>query len=151
MILIHCVCATFCFPILWDRIELLRIRESRTYLISSIGKSASHPKLSCYVIVLQITSDIFNAMLVECYFLRYANFLNVEKNKKFGSLTLIQSMFQGLGVPESLNCFDWNICYRILNPKLVNLHPEADWQSRAPTSFRSTIFPHSFMGFFEME
>ncbi len=47
-----CSCIITCFLILWDKIELLSIRESRTYFVSTIRKIASHPKFSCYAIVL---------------------------------------------------------------------------------------------------
>ncbi len=47
-----CSCIITSFPILDDRIERLRIRESNKYLGSTTGRSASHPKFNCYAIVL---------------------------------------------------------------------------------------------------
>lgn len=47
-----CSCITTCFPILGDKSERIRIRESRTYLLSAIWRSISHPRFNCYAIVL---------------------------------------------------------------------------------------------------
>jgi len=40
-----CSCIITYFPILGDRNERLKIRESRTYLVFAIRRSTSHPKL----------------------------------------------------------------------------------------------------------
>jgi hypothetical protein len=41
-----CSCIVTCFPILSDKGERLRIKESRTYFVSTITRSASHPRLN---------------------------------------------------------------------------------------------------------
>ncbi len=41
-----CSCIVICFSILNDKSERLRIKESRTYLVSTIRKSASHPRFN---------------------------------------------------------------------------------------------------------
>jgi hypothetical protein len=61
---------------------LLKIRESRTYLVYAIGGSVSYPRFNYYAIVLQTIANILNIMLVESYFLRYINLKDVEENTK---------------------------------------------------------------------
>jgi hypothetical protein len=42
----------FCFSILGDIIERVKIKESRTYLVFAIGRNTSHSRLKCYAKVL---------------------------------------------------------------------------------------------------
>jgi hypothetical protein len=44
-----------------------------TYLVFAIGRSASCLWLNYYAIVMKTTIDIFNTMLVECYFFSITN------------------------------------------------------------------------------
>jgi hypothetical protein len=106
-------CTIIFSPILWYKIELHRTRESKSYLVSNIGRRASYLWLKYYEIVLQTSIEIFSTMLVECYFFKDADKKYVKNLKKVGGLIITQSTFQGLKVPNSFNYPNWNTHYKI--------------------------------------